>query len=415
MSVINHTRIARIVNAVFSDGDLPSKLKGMASPVPYELGLFAEQDYRAGVSAIYTLRSMIIRLMDVEALLKPLQDQPAEGSLESNDLGTESDTDIERREALKEALYAHSVIERHLESLAKQARNDLEEAGSKTADGGRLRFNLKTKQFQAYCGSFEDFIKDAFVSAKPGTRWYYQLDAAKSLTFPFVSAQEAADMYSSYFEDEALVKVSSKAWDKVMDSLEAMGQDIADHESLLMQYNALDKEHQTAGAKSDLAVACKEYKQTMRNHEYWVNRFLSPWALLMHLGAPAELLNSPEWRTKEAEIRTRAARAQMADVQATITETQAGMAEMEANMALMQMRKQMAEMQAAMNDQMKAFKAFMAPPKAEKPAAKEKAKPVKAVKPKAKVNGKEKTIMKVAKVSSHTTRDRAGSAAGPRG
>ena len=95
-----------------------------------------------------------------------------------------------------------------------------------------------------------------------------------------------------------------------------------------------------------------------------------PVSLLAHDNTFAkQLVNSPEWRTHEAQETAVKARADAAMAQAQMAEMEANMALMEANMNLMKIRAAMAEQQKAMEKQMKEMAEFMKPAKAKAPHA----------------------------------------------
>ena len=405
MNNSNRTRLSLIVNALFAAG-LNDRIKGMEA-TPYQVGLFAEQDYRAGVSVLYTIRMDLVRMQDGSD--KPLQDRPKEGSLEANDTGRESDIEIERRAVMAEAVHAHAVIERHLESLAKQAASDLEEAGVRSASGGRYVISSSGHQFRAYCDSWHDFLMDLKANATAGSSWMLKIERAQELVhFPYVSAQDATDEFMDYYEDANVLKTSASAWDKLLDRLEMLGQTLRDHEQMTNAFNAMDEAMRDAG-KAEFAIACRKHKREVKNHDWWLERMLEPWALLLATGAPKDLVDSPEWRTKEAELRAAKARVKLVEVQAEMLELEALNAETEAMIALKQARARMAQL-AARNNEL--FAEFNPPaPKVEKPkAVKSKAEKPKAEKPKA------KKIVVASGVKTHSTRGRASfDGRGPRG
>ena len=414
MNNSNRTRLSLIVNAIFAAG-LNDRIKTMEA-TSYQVGLFAEQDYRAGVSVLYTIRMDLVRMQDGSD--KPLQDRPKYGSLEANDTGRESDIEIERRAVMAEAARAHAVIERHLESLAKQASSDLEEAGVRTTSGGRYVISSSGRQFRAYCGSWHDFLLDLKANAQAGTPWMLKIERAQELvSFPCVSAQDATDAFMDYFEDANVLKTSARAWDKLFDRLEMLGQTLRDHEQMTNAFNAMDDAMRDAG-KTEFAAACREHKRDVKNHDWWLERMLEPWALLLATGAPKDLVNSPEWRTKEAELRAAKARVKLVEVQAEMLELEALNAETEAMLALKQARERMAQLSARNNALFaefnppapKAAKPKAVKPKAVKPKSKSNDKVAKAVKPKA------EKIVVASGVKTHTTRGRASfDGRGPRG
>lgn len=409
MTNANRTRLSLIVTGLF-DADLNDRIKNMVA-TPYTVGLFAEQDYRALVSMLYTIRMDLVRMQDGSD--KPLQDRPKDGSLESNDTGRESDVSVERRELMAQACRAHAVIERHLVSLGKQAAADMEEAGSRTTSGGRYVIATSGRKFQAYCGTWGDFILDLKASATAGTAWMLKVERAEELvSFPHVSAQDATDEFMDYFEDANVLKTSGTAWTKLLDRLEMRGELIRNHQKETDALNALEGPMRDI-AKADYAVACREFKRDMKSNSWWLERMLEPWALLLATGVPKDLVNSPEWRTKEAELRASKARVRLAEVQAEMLELEALNAETESMLALKVARQRMAQL----SERNAALFAEYAPPAV---------KPTKAVKPvvKAKAKAKAKAVKPVkaekpiatSGIKTHTTRGRASfDGKGPRG
>jgi hypothetical protein len=256
------------------------------------------------------------------------------------------------------------------------------------------------------------------ANAQAGTPWMLKIERAEELvSFPLVSAQDATDEFMDYFEDANVLKTSGRAWDKLFDRLEMLGQALRDHEQMTNAFNAMDDAMRDAG-KTEFAAACREHKRDVKNHDWWLERMLEPWALLLATGAPKDLVNSPEWRTKEAELRAAKARVKLVEVQAEMLELEALNAETEAMLALKQARERMAQLSARNNALFAEFSppapkaAKVAKPKAVKPKSKSKSndKVAKAVKPKA------EKIVVASGVKTHTTRGRASfDGRGPRG
>ena len=116
MNTINRSIIASQVNAAFvlhvgTDrvSDLISRFA--ENSVPFEYGLFPEQDQRVVASVFYSTVSELISLMKYED--KPLQDQPRKGSLEANDTGRGDEAEEERALAREETYQRLAALERH--------------------------------------------------------------------------------------------------------------------------------------------------------------------------------------------------------------------------------------------------------------------------------------------------------------
>ena len=186
--------------------------------------------------------------------------------------------------------------------------------------------------------------------------------------------------------------------DRVEESLLECGLEIDRHEKVMAKlnedlqivYEAYSKPAERK-AKADLvkgqmAAETREHKEAINRPLWMLTKRLEPTALLAHTGAPKTLVDSPEWRTHEAQLLAAKARADAALAQAQMAEMNANMALMEANMNLMKIRKAMAEQQEAMAKQMKEMNDFVKPvkelkeskskaPRTEKPAKAEKPMP----------------------------------------
>ena len=338
MNTINRTRIANIVKAVFSMS-LDEKFSNMPV-VPFTPdGVLADQEYRALVSMIYSVRLDIVRLMDGSD--KPLQDNPRDGSLATRDHGTSSDFEIEREFLLHDALRCHSILERHAQTLEEKACKDAEEAGFRTNDGGRYRIVRKSREFRGFLNTWDDFLLDLKSKAIAGSSWAIKIDKAGDLVFPLVSAQDATDEYLKYFEVDNVTKVSQNAWEKLLDGFERYGALIIAHSNTMCEFNDLPSEFKER-AKSLVATENYNFRQESKNSEYWINRFMEPWALLCHVGVPKALIDSPEWRAAAAHKRAATARAKVAEINAQALELEAMNAEAEAYEALAAARKRVA-------------------------------------------------------------------------
>ena len=373
----NRTIIASQVNAAFTlfiSGQAVSDIIKNSAPVSYEYGLFAEQDIRVLMSMVYSLRTELVKLMDGRD--QPLQDRPREGSLDANDAGLPDQQEVERQEAIRQVAHEMAVLERHLESLDEQARRDLEEAGQRAEDGGRVRFQRRNQQYRSYVNTWEEWLVDQKATTAVDSSWYRKLcRAEEDITIPLVSAQQASDEYLSYLQDDRLERSSRRAWDRVEESLLECGLEIDRHEKVMAKlnedlqivYEAYSKPAERK-AKADLvkgqmAAETREHKEAINRPLWMLTKRLEPTALLAHTGAPKTLVDSPEWRTHEAQLLAAKARADAALAQAQMAEMNANMALIEANMNLMKIRKAMAEQQEAMTKQMKEMNDFMKPVK----------------------------------------------------
>lgn len=352
MHNINNTTIANAVNAIFALG-YAEELKGIAS-AQYAFGTYAEQDYRAVMSALYSVRTSIVSLQFVSPDT-PVADTPKDGSLESNDAGLPDEREAERRDLLKKALLTHALLERSLESLAEKARKDTEKAGNRTHDGGRFRFNLSygSREFKAYGDSWEDYLNDMAARSTPGSQWLKKIDAAREMSFPLVDAQQALNALPHLFGEDEMVALSHKAWAKLVDSFALYGEAMKRHEQEQAAFNAGDQDDH---AKAIFSNQCTNFRRETRDAQYWASRFMEPVALLAVIGAPAYLTDSPYWRTHEAKRKALKAESEAAEAEAMAAEAMAKALQVKASMRLMdalelqdQAEADLAAMRAAMN------------------------------------------------------------------
>ena len=438
MTKINRTPMAAVVNAVFNlsikdRNDTTSRIVDILRDlqhVTYEYGIFPEQDSRVLKSVLWGLRNEHVSLQYVGDMMKPLMDKPAEGSLEANDTGKPDEHAVERALAIKENQYLQAIVERHIESLRKQVRSDFEEAGHRTEDGGRMRFNFKSSL--PYGATEMDTVEDWYIKqlaqTPVGSKRYYQLiQSRETIHLPHVSAQQANDEWLSLVghdeSEERFTKLANRDWDSIKDLLTECGNELYRHEDEMAKLNAQladvqAKYHERTAQqthagpiKTAMAVERQTHRQNINRPLWLLARKFEATALLAHVGVPQDIINSSEWRAKEAELRAAEARAKAQEAQAQMMEVEANMMEMEANMLLMQSRQALAQMQLKMQEQMAQFNAMMNPPKP-KTESKIEPKAKKAKKPKAGalVEGKlEKEFKPLKGANVITTRGKASS------
>lgn len=392
MTKINRTPMAAVVNAAFNlsikdKNETTSRIVDIMrnlQHVTYEYGIFPEQDSRVLKSVLWGLRNEHVSLQYVD--MKPLMDKPAEGSLEANDTGKPDEHAVERALAIKENQYLQAIVERHIESLRKQVRSDFEEAGHRTEDGGRMRFNFKSSlpYGATEMDTVEDWYTKQLAQTPVGSKRYYQLiQSRETIHLPLVSAQQANDEWLSlvgYDEsEERFTKLANRDWDSIRDLLTECGNELYRHEDEMAKLNAQLAEVQakyhertaqtqhSGPIKTAMAVERQTHRQNINRPLWLLARKFEATALLAHVGVPQDIINSSEWRAKEAELRAAEARAKAQEAQAQMMEVEANMMEMEANMLLMQSRQALAQMQLKMQEQMAQFNAMMNPPKADKP------------------------------------------------
>ena len=401
MNTINRSIIASQVNAAFvlhvgTDrvSDLISRFA--ENSLPFEYGLFPEQDQRVVASVFYSTVSELISLMKYED--KPLQDQPKDGSLEANDTGRGDDQAEERALARAEAYQRLAALERHSKSLHERARAVLEEAGHKTDDGGRVRYNRQASAWVMPQMRTQEALKDAIARATPNTPWMFKAQIALDdlVESRYFYEDDAGVLHSAMAETDAEVIVlellteatnvdscAAKAWDRISATLVDLGLEMDRHDKVMAELNEdlqlvneayrnpQERKTKADTVKAEMAAETKEHKAAIRYPLWLLTKQFEPVSLLAHDNTFAkQLVNSPEWRTHEAQETAVKARADVAMAQAQMAEMEANMALMEANMNLMKIRAAMAEQQKAMEKQMKEMAEFMKPAKAkaEKPA-----------------------------------------------
>ena len=207
MTKFNRTPIAAAVNGSFNtliDGEtVKDIIARLSTPVEYEFGVFADQDIRVLVSMYYALIFELVSLMPYED--KPLQDAPKVGSLEANDTGVEDRFSIEREEAIKDVLQGIAYIHRHLESLDERARKELEEAGQRQQDGGRIRFNRKQRVYKSMVKDMQDVLIDMKLREPlSNQRRIAQIEAAMECNLPKVSETDAGQAFVDYLDDDRI-------------------------------------------------------------------------------------------------------------------------------------------------------------------------------------------------------------------
>lgn len=402
MTNTNRTIVASAVNAAWTlsvDGEtVHGLLKRLSStPIEYEFGLFADQDIRACMSMFYTLMYQLVGLMPYED--RPLQDTPKDGSLDANDTGATNERELACEEAINDCLHGVACIYRHLQSLDERARKELEEAGSRTTDGGRFRFNLKQRVYKSIVKSPEEVLLD-MKSKEPvsNVRRHAQIDLALDLNIPHVTETDAAQAFMDYMDPDRLEAGSHRAAQAVVDTLVDLDEPIMRYEQRMQTLNeelaeanalrnAADRKIARDSVTSRMVLARNEYRQDSNYLLWLLKQRLAPVALMAHTSgnnAISELINSPEWRAAEAKQRAAEAKVQVIEAQAQMVELEAQMLEMEANKALFQARQQMLAMQKAMAKQMAEFKELTQPQKPAKqpkqPKQPKEAKQVKQVK-----------------------------------
>ena len=403
MNTINRSIIASQVNAAFVlhvGTDRVSDLiaRFAENSVPFEYGLFPEQDQRVVASVFYSTVSELISLMKYED--KPLQDQPKKGSLEANDTGRGDEAEEERALARVETYQRLAALERHSKSLHERARAVLEEAGRRELTGSRQTFNLRRSSWVMPQMSTQEALKDAIARATPNTPWMFKAQIAldELVGSTYFYEDEDGVLHSGMAETDAEVIVlellteatnvdscAAKAWDRISATLVDLGLEMDRHDKVMAELNEdlqtvneayrnpQERKTKADTVKAEMAAETKEHKAAIRYPLWLLTKQFEPVSLLAHDNTFAkQLVNSPEWRTHEAQETAAKARADVAMAQAQMAEMEANMALLEVNMNLMKIRAAMAEQQKAMEKQVKEMAEFMKPAKAKAKAKAEK-------------------------------------------
>ena len=395
----NRTIIASQVNAasvlfVGTDRVFDLIKRFSEKSVPFAYGLFPEQDQRVVASVFYTTIGEAISLAKFED--KPLQDQPKAGSLDANDTGRGNEQDEERAQAQADAFMRLAALERHSESLHERARTVLEEAGQKTGDGGRIRYNRQSNGWVMPQMRTYEALKDAIARATPNMPWMFKAQATLDALYEssYFSEDEDGVLHAKMAEMDAEAIVlellteatnvdacAAKAWDRIGETLIELGYELARHDEVMAKLNEdlavvneayrnpQERKTHADVIKAEMAAETKEHKAAIRYPLWLLTKQFEPVSLLAHDNTFAKhLVESPEWRTQEAREMAAKAQADAAMAQSQMAEMQANMALMEANMNLMKVRAAMAEQQKLMDAQMKEIQAFMKPVKEVKEA-----------------------------------------------
>ncbi len=357
-------QVSTIIKGIFALG--VSDTLASVVKTPFEFGSSHEADFWLCRAELYNVRRDIVMLMP--AADTPLQDRAREGSLnddENKRLMAESEMEIERRDLLTQAMWAHSILERRCESLMKGAREEREEAGKKTTDGGRFRLNRHDAQgFKGSVEPFNEWLVKQRASVEAGTPWHIRLERASELigSFKHVDAQTAKDEAAEYFQPETLVRSSERSWDFLLSKFEAFGMAEAEYNKAQQVYNALG-EQPTEAQRQAFIKAGGLYRAAQRSCHWWYETLTKRWDTLCITGTPMWLTNHPEWRAQSALVRAQQANIKAMEAKAAAAEADALATETEANMVLFQARmnlKRSLERQAQLEAELEAM---MHPPK----------------------------------------------------
>lgn len=331
INTFTQNEINAAVSGIFGMA-IENKLSAIV-PSAYVFGLFAQEDIRILASALNSVRRELISMQFVQD--KPLQDRPAEGSLDANDTGKPDEHADERAVAIKDAAYEAAIIERRIRSLELQAKEETEEAGKTTADGGRIRFTRRSVQFRSYVPSWDDFIVEMKEQAEPNSMWLAKIEQAQeTVDIPYVSAQDAIDnVHGSFDEDGTLKRAGERAWNRIVELSIEWHELSTKHEGVMSSFNAMEREDQQR-LMGAIAAENKEYKAQMRKLTFKVEKALEAVNLLAITGIPTWLVESPYWMTAEAEKATKHALGQLAIAKAKIQQVDAQTALLDADEAL---------------------------------------------------------------------------------
>ena len=418
----NRTTMSAIVAAAFTMRvgreplvDIISNLS--EQDVPFEYGLFPEQDQRVVASIMYSTLSEAIANTYYDP--KALQDRPRNGSREANDSGRPDENKEEMAIQQDDAFYRLAAGERHSLSLYRRSLAVLEEAGKKTGDGSRVKYILKNSTWVMPNLRVERMLLDTIANATPESNWLYKaqqclddLRDSRHFTDTYVGEDgevEDGGVYSAMSETDAeavmadlveqvdnITRVVDKACTRVVDLLAECGLEIQRHEEVMERLNEdlqiineayprmAERKLKSSSVMTQMSAETMIYNSNIKFLQRKLDKALEPSALLANGGKLyfEQIVASPEWQTKVAERSAAQMRAETSRIQAMSVQMSAnfGLMEAQANMAKIQalVAKQQEELEA----KMKEIQAMMKPAKVEKPAKAEKsAKAPKAEKP----------------------------------
>lgn len=313
MANIVKNRIASAVSALFSLGLNESVKTMFGKSFDIKDETHAELVYRFLVSESWRIAAAIASTIKVST--KPLQDQAAAGSRESDEAKAAmppSESDIEREEDQRKLLMLFALVGRRCESLAEEIKKTNEQVGKKTTDGGRIRYTdyLKSRQFNAYhIKSLDQWCDDRIAEIHPMDQWYEsslaRYNAMKELVVPLVSAQQAHDAVNEIYSGESATHLADKAWDKVIDQL-------AEYDQKLMERDAYNRAYGATPIPKDSAerdAARLEHVRTqnllngqLRTLKKSIERAFEATPLLATVESLDWLIKSPEWRLHQSKV-----------------------------------------------------------------------------------------------------------------
>ena len=432
----NYTTMTKIVAAAFTLNIGREPLHGIiermsAQDVPFEYGMFPEQDQRIVASVMYSTLSEAIAATYYNP--KALQDTPRAGSLDANDTGRPEESLEEMAAQQDDAFFRLSACERHSQSLHLRSLAVLEEAGKKIGDGSRVRYVLKHNAWVMPALRVERMLLDTIATAAPESSWLYKaqqclddLRDSRHFTDTYVGEEgevEDGGIYSAMAETDAegivadlvdqvdnITRVVDKACTRVVDLLVECGAEIQRHEAVMTELNEelalvaeayprmVERKLKSNTVMTAISTETTTYNSNMKFLQRKLDKALEPTALLAHGGRLHfhSIVSSPEWQTKVTERATAQMRAETSRLQAVSGQMAASVMMAEAQAGMVKMQALLKKQQEEMEKQMKEIAAMMKQPKAEKPvkAEKSEAEKPKAEKPKApKVEAKGATLV----------------------
>ena len=378
--------IVNAVQGIYALGAQATVLK-YANCTQYEYGKYAEQDYRIVMSALNAVYSSIVSLQLVTEMdMIPLADRPSSTSRAGNkEAMPDNEQDIERAEALDDAITMAGVLIQRLKTLEKIAKDAKEQAGKKDEDGSQSVFDMSIdyrREFKGYAQDFSEYVKDKLAGLRTkliGTRYHVKLQKAKDVVIPTIGATQADDVCLRIFSQAEVKYSSQKAWIKLVERFAKFGEAHVKYEKAQAAYNLIAKP--TDAQSSLFARECEDYNDARYDSAYWcIERGFEAHEMLSAAGVPSWLILTPLWRAKAAEDSAVETMAQVQEVMAKKMEIEALTMKTEANIQLVQAQR----MTMAANEKMAAMQAkfdamFKEPvaPKAEEPKAEEPTQPIK--------------------------------------
>ncbi len=362
MNAKNRTTIAATVNAAFRL-NVADKIAEI-NHTPYVVGTFANFDYSIAVSMMWDVRTRLLSLMPGNVTSA---DVPREGTYaaERNEHPDHRDRMVER----KNAEFAHSVLSRVEEHLAEKAKDELAKVQ------GEDITPTKFYEFKPYMSTKAAFSEDRRVWAlanldKKGQEIqiakldeFDRLDEA-DFEGAGIGINDALDVFNKMVkEGDNLDRVAFNAWSKLRSNLVAYEDGFQKFEEARAFINTLNgDEGYYSSTMSKFAKINAEWNTKAFKLSRAIENNLTATPLLAHLGAPKDLINSPEWLTMLTEVET-------AKIEKDAMLLEAQIRQVKAKQRQVEVAKRMAALQTEMDDILDPKAAAKRKAKAERKAA----------------------------------------------